>query len=327
VLDEKEPRAVLEKCRLEARVRRKVELLMTDLDVAPALAGILLPRIVLSTKTLAAVSSAELEWLFRHELAHVKRWDVAVQLLWRFVRAMYWFNPLVWWAASRARIDAEMACDALAVERATVSEHLAYGGTLLKVAELLIGSTRLPATVGISLGEPVLSRRIRAIASYRRPSRTAKLVVGSLLICLSGVGLTDAIENRAVAADPSSEQAPPSPLSQPSLQPGERNYSPVLARVFAAWKARQERIKTFHFVWDTRIELPKGAFRFSRGAGLAGMRTGQEFDGGTRLEFTFPRSEWWGATIGCEATSENLFTTTRMAGKRRRDIEPPGTAA
>jgi thiol-disulfide isomerase/thioredoxin len=70
--------------------------------------------------------------------------------------------------------------------------------------------------------------------------------------------------------------------------------SPALSRVFDAWKARQARIKTFHVVWDTRFTLPKGAFRFPRGSGLAGMRTDEDFDGGTQPEFTFPRSEWWG---------------------------------
>ena len=55
---------------------------MSDADVAPALAGVLFPRIIVSKRTLAAIGPAELEWLFRHELAHVRRWDLALTRLW-----------------------------------------------------------------------------------------------------------------------------------------------------------------------------------------------------------------------------------------------------
>ena len=71
--------------------------------------------------------------------------------------------------------------------------------------------------------------------------------------------------------------------------------SSTLARVFAAWKARQERVKTFHVVWDTRIVFPKGAFTFPLLRGLAGLRSaGVKLDGERDLELTLRQSEWWG---------------------------------
>jgi hypothetical protein len=80
----------------------------------------------------------------------------------------------------------------------------------------------------------------------------------------------------------------------PQTVDGSDSQSPVLSRVFSAWKARQERIKTFHFVWDTRFTLPKGAFRFPHKRGLATARNPGDFDGSQHLEFTFPQTEWWG---------------------------------
>src|ERR1700690_1439703 len=66
--------------------------------------------------------------------------------------------------------------------------------------------------------------------------------------------------------------------------------SPTLARVFAAWKVRQERIKSFFFVWNLGVVLPKG-HEFPRGRGLAGIRRGNvTFD--EDVEFTVVRSEW-----------------------------------
>jgi hypothetical protein len=47
----------------------------------------------------------------RHELAHVRRHDWIIQIGSELVRIANWFNPLVWLAASRLRLESERACD------------------------------------------------------------------------------------------------------------------------------------------------------------------------------------------------------------------------
>ena len=69
--------------------------------------------------------------------------------------------------------------------------------------------------------------------------------------------------------------------------------SATLARVFAAWNARQERIKSFYFVWNLRVALPKG-YKFPFARGLAGVRRGDDALGDKDVEFTVPQSEWSG---------------------------------
>ena len=43
----------------------------------------------------------------------VRRWDWLTQMLAHVVCCVYWFNPLVWYAAQRMRIEREQACDDL----------------------------------------------------------------------------------------------------------------------------------------------------------------------------------------------------------------------
>jgi beta-lactamase regulating signal transducer with metallopeptidase domain len=46
-----------------------------------------------------------------HELAHIRRGDWIVQLSAELLRAFYWFNPLLWVACRRLRLESEHACD------------------------------------------------------------------------------------------------------------------------------------------------------------------------------------------------------------------------
>ena len=46
-----------------------------------------------------------------HELAHIRRHDWSVQIGAEIVRAILWFNPLVWIACRRLRRESEQACD------------------------------------------------------------------------------------------------------------------------------------------------------------------------------------------------------------------------
>ena len=206
--------AAMNACRIEMGVSRQVGLIVTDAETAPALAGVMRPRIVVSKEMLNSLDRDELRCLFRHELAHVRRSDVPVQLLWRFARALHWFNPLVWWTGSRAYVDAELACDEAALRGTTPSEQLSYGNVLLKVAEFFSNSRPIPGAVGLLVREPVLTQRIRAIAAYQHPSRVGIATATAIAIGLACVGLTGAINHPAEATEPrlpsnDSNQGPP----------------------------------------------------------------------------------------------------------------------
>jgi len=113
--------------------------------------------------------------------------------LWWCARAVHWFNPLVWWAHSRAQAEAEFACDERVLSiRSGTSD---YGQTLLRVAELLIGLKPVPAGVGLLTKGPGLARRIVMIANYRRQTRFGISTAALLVLGLAAAGLTDAVED------------------------------------------------------------------------------------------------------------------------------------
>lgn len=72
--------------------------------------------------------------ILTHELTHYTHGDS----LWNLIRALcltvYWFNPLVWAAASLSRRDCELACDEGVIARLGEENRFAYGRTLVGMA-------------------------------------------------------------------------------------------------------------------------------------------------------------------------------------------------
>ena len=93
----------------------------------PFACGLATPTIVLPSECESWSHERRLAVLL-HELAHVRRRDLAGHTLGRLVCAVYWFHPLVWTAARKLRDESERACDDLALScgtRATdYAEHL-----------------------------------------------------------------------------------------------------------------------------------------------------------------------------------------------------------
>jgi beta-lactamase regulating signal transducer with metallopeptidase domain/HEAT repeat protein len=93
----------------------------------PFACGLATPTIVLPAECERWSQERRLAVLL-HELAHVRRRDLAGHTLGRLVCAVYWFHPLVWTAARKLRDESERACDDLALScgtRATdYAEHL-----------------------------------------------------------------------------------------------------------------------------------------------------------------------------------------------------------
>lgn len=182
---------LLSECACRAGVARAPLLLESDAVNTPAICGHWRPRLLVPPGMLASFTPDELRHVFFHELAHVKRRDVAVNWLTSLLQIVHWFNPLVWFAFARMRTDREIACDALAIELAGAGQSRSYGDTILKLLETMARPSLTPALVGILEDKDQLRVRISMIARFGGASRWSWLIA-PLLLVLAFITLTDA---------------------------------------------------------------------------------------------------------------------------------------
>ena len=129
-------------------VRRSVRLLAVSNDVMPSTWGVVAPRVLLPGGA-RHWTDTQLDAVLTHELSHVVRGDAASNLSARLAAAMWWWHPLVWVAARRARFERERACDDLVLTQGTCASD--YAANLVTfVSSLEPAVSESPATLAMA---------------------------------------------------------------------------------------------------------------------------------------------------------------------------------
>lgn len=189
--------------RAELGVRRAIRLIENNQLQSPAIMGLFQPTLLLPADVRGKFDERELRFIFLHELAHLKRGDVMVQALIALLQILHWFNPALWYAFRRMRIDREPATDALVLSRTGEAEKERYGLMLIKLLEHFNQRHSLPTLVGILEDKDQFKRRFSLIARFTRGAYGWS-VLGVLLIGILGIACltkSKANENSALTAD------------------------------------------------------------------------------------------------------------------------------
>ena len=83
--------------------------------------------------SLLGYENDQLKFILRHELAHLRTGHPIQMFLQRTVEIVFWFHPMVWWAAHQSTLAREFICDDEAIE--SRSDIVTYLKTLLTIVE------------------------------------------------------------------------------------------------------------------------------------------------------------------------------------------------
>jgi beta-lactamase regulating signal transducer with metallopeptidase domain len=210
-------------------------LLLSQDAKMPFACGLLTPTIVLPSECEEWSRERRLAVLL-HELAHVRRRDLAGHTLGRIVCAVYWFHPLVWTAARQLRSESERACDDLALACGTRATD--YAEHLLEI----VTSVRREATPMVALAMArrkefegrmlaILDPELRHSTPSRRQSAT---LIGTLAMIALVVG---AASPAPASARPRTAATVQDAARAASERPGDTALDPEIVSAESAQEA------------------------------------------------------------------------------------------
>jgi len=176
-------------------LQRVPMLLQTDHGSALGTWGLRRPKILLPADA-QSWPAERVRIVLGHEFAHVRRRDWIVQTVAELLCAIYWFNPLVWIAARRIRLESERACDDAVLARGVEGET--YASELIDLVRACRPDPLLLAPTATIARPSSLERRIRAMLNgtlnrdplTRSASIAAALVLAAVTVVVAGFGVS-----------------------------------------------------------------------------------------------------------------------------------------
>lgn len=176
-----EIRLVFEQCCSVMPCRGHIRLCQSDRVKGPLTFGLFFHHLVLPAGLEQQLSPLEIKNILLHELCHIKNRDLFLNHLLCVLQAVYWINPLVWYAFSQMRQDRELFCDHSVLEQLPgKKERLNYGYTLLNFASHSHSAFSTANRAGGTKKQ--LKARILAISSYEKGAQ--KKCFQSFLVCM-----------------------------------------------------------------------------------------------------------------------------------------------
>jgi beta-lactamase regulating signal transducer with metallopeptidase domain len=236
-------------------LRMAVPLLRVSAHVSEAVAvGFLKPMVLFPAAWLAELPPDILESVIAHELAHIRRHDLWVNLTQRLVEAVLFYHPAVWWLSNRIRTERELCCDEIAVD--LTRNPLRYAETLEAIGRLSLATEKSLFTVSVT-GTDALLNRVRNVLGQRERSSCGFLagVIPLSVVCLVWWSTVSVSTVSAESSDPSpAESASPIAADEPVpaaslLQAGPGHDAPE-------WWGHLPEAPMFESVRPTREPAP-----------------------------------------------------------------------
>lgn len=146
---------------------------------APAVMGWFRPIVLLPVTALSGLSEEQLQSIIAHELAHIQRLDVFVNVFQISVETLLFYHPAVWWLNQRIRAEREHCCDDVAVSLCGNPVEYARALTLMEEWR------SAPALAMAANRGPLSDRILRVLGLKRVGARARGFGLTGSLVCLA----------------------------------------------------------------------------------------------------------------------------------------------
>lgn len=218
---------LLGELRQELSVFVPVQLRISAQSIPPMTWGLLRPIILIPAEGVGW-TPARRRLVLAHELGHVKRYDALGQILCQGACGIYWFNPLVWYAAHRLHVERERACDdivlRLGAKAADYAEHLVqiarglnarFSWTVVPMAH----PSQLKARVIAILDPEMRRQRLSRLAACGFLALVVLLTLSAAVIQLTALASTVPVIAAAIPAPAAAGAFPIQAGTSPTQRP------------------------------------------------------------------------------------------------------------
>jgi endo-1,4-beta-xylanase len=197
---DKSMKKTLDDCRKIIGIRGYVGLKESPNATSPAVCGLFRPVVLLPQWLNSNLDAGQFKIVLMHELAHIRRRDLWVNLLQTLLQIAYFYNPFIWLANWMIRRIREQAVDE-AVQVALGEKSSQYPEALLKIARFAFGKPVFSMrSIGVVESRSALAERIKKMLNGPAP-RNAKLnLIGILVVIL--IGMLTLPMTRSTAREP-----------------------------------------------------------------------------------------------------------------------------
>ena len=212
----------------------------------PTVIGVLRPIVLLPASIVTGLTTDEFSAIISHEFAHIRRYDLWMNLLQRLIESVLFFHPVVWFLSRRLSAEREVCCDDLVVRSG--HEAMNYAGALLRMAELCAipryqNAAALTAT-GRSMS--LLEHRIGRLINAQQEPRLQLTRIGVVTLILTLVcffATPGVVRSFARAQQPQvTEDASDFSLATPNAQKNSETREETTATPKAATRAEDAMV-------------------------------------------------------------------------------------
>ena len=186
-------------------VSSRVQLYISANVSGPMTLGLIKPVVLVPVGFLTGLPADQVEAILRHELAHIRRYDYAVNLVQTGVKTVLFYHPAIHIICRWADQDREQACDDLAVKQGRDPLTLARG---LATLRLQSHTSFGVAATGSGKDKPLMVRLARLAGQTPKRGRSEHILMSVMSALLLGSVYLGA-SSRA--------EAHPHPVTNPTL--------------------------------------------------------------------------------------------------------------
>ena len=134
-----ELRQILERLKNNLFIDKAISIGESSKIDVPLVLGHFKPLILFPIGMINMLSTAEVEAIITHELAHIKRFDYLTNIVLNLVEILFYFHPAVWWISANVKAERENCCDDFALSHNI--DKVVYAKALVKLEEIKSGGT------------------------------------------------------------------------------------------------------------------------------------------------------------------------------------------